>query len=296
MVKIHINKLLFILIFQKKENINSWQQIQGKELSYNNYRDIQAAKNVVNEFSIPTCCAVKHNTPCGVAIGESDFDAYLKTYQADPISIFGGIVAFNTIVTQQTAIMMNEIFLEVIIAPNFTTEALDVFSKKKNLRIFEIANTSSSKQSIVSINGGLLVQSKDDINAYTLNCVTEKQPTEEQIKQLQFAQNVVKHCSSNAIVLVSNYTTVGIGSGQTSRINALHQAIFQAKENNVDLSNAVLASDAFFPFDDIVKICAEYQIQAIIQPGGSIKDQDSINACNENSIAMLFTGIRHFKH
>ena len=280
----------------EKENINSWQQIQGKELSYNNYRDIQAAKNVVNEFSIPTCCAVKHNTPCGVSIGESDFDAYLKAYQADPISIFGGIVAFNTIVTQETAIMMSEIFLEVIIAPNFTTEALHVFSKKKNLRVLEIANTSSSKQSIVSINGGLLVQSKDDINAYTLSCVTEKQPTEEQIKQLQFAQNIVKHCSSNAIVLVSNYTTVGIGSGQTSRINALHQAIFQAKENNVDLSNAVLASDAFFPFDDIVKICAEYQIQAIIQPGGSIKDQDSINACNENSIAMLFTGIRHFKH
>ena len=280
----------------EKENINSWQQIQGKELSYNNYRDIQSAVNVVKDFSKPTCCAVKHNTPCGVANGESDFDAYLKAYQADPVSIFGGIVAFNTTITKETAMKLNKIFLEVIIAPSYTNDALEIFSKKKNLRVLQIPNQSSELKNIISIDGGLLVQTKDKIKDYDLNCVTTKQPTHEQNNQLQFAQNVVKHCSSNAIVIVSNYTTVGIGSGQTSRINALNQAILHAKENKVDLSKTVLASDAFFPFDDIVKICAENKIEAIIQPGGSIKDQDSINVCNENGISMLFTGVRHFKH
>ena len=280
----------------EKENISSWQQIQGKELSYNNYRDIQAAISVVNEFNQPTCCAVKHNTPCGVAQATNDFEAYCKAYEADSVSIFGGIVAFNTIVTKATAEKLNEIFLEVIIAPQFEREALEVFAKKKNLRILQIPKQQITHPNIISIDGGLLVQTKDNINSYELNCVTEQKPSDEQIKQLVFAQNVVKHCTSNAIVLINNYTTAGIGSGQTSRIHALKQAIQQAQENRIDLAYCVLASDAFFPFNDIVNICAEHKIKAIIQPGGSIKDQDSIDACNKNNIAMLFTGIRHFKH
>ncbi len=280
----------------EKENINNWQQLQGKELSYNNYRDIQAAINVVKEFSQPSCCAVKHNTPCGVALGIDDFDAYTKAYQSNPVSIFGGIVSFNTIVTARTAEKLNEIFLEVIIAPEFETAAIELFAKKKNLRILQIPKQTHIHPNIISIDGGLLMQTKDHNNTYQLNGVTQIKPTDEQIKQLVFAKNVVKHCTSNAIVLINNYTTAGIGSGQTSRVDALHQAIQQAQKNKIDLANCVLASDAFFPFDDIVNICAEHQIKAIIQPGGSIKDQDSIDACNKNEIAMLFTGVRHFKH
>ncbi|MBS4044194.1 MAG: bifunctional phosphoribosylaminoimidazolecarboxamide formyltransferase/IMP cyclohydrolase [Chitinophagaceae bacterium] len=280
----------------EKENINAWQQIQGKELSYNNYRDIQAAISVVNEFHQPTCCAVKHNTPCGVAQASNDLEAYSKAYNADPVSIFGGIVAFNTTVTKATAEKLNEIFLEVIIAPQFEAEALEIFAKKKNLRVLQIPKQQITHPNIISIDGGLLVQTKDNINSYELNCVTQQQPSQEQIEQLVFAQNIVKHCSSNAIVLVNEWATVGIGSGQTSRIDALKQAIQQAQENKTNLAECVLASDAFFPFDDIVNICASHSIKAIIQPGGSIKDKDSIEACNKHNIAMLFTGIRHFKH
>ncbi len=280
----------------EKENIDAWQQIQGKELSYNNYRDIQSAISVVNEFTQPTCCAVKHNTPCGVAQAANDYDAYCKAYEADSVSIFGGIVAFNTIVTKATAEKLNEIFLEVIIAPQFEGEAFEVFAKKKNLRIIQIPKQQIHHPNVISINGGLLVQTKDNINSYELNCVTEQQPITEQKQQLVFAQNVVKHCSSNAVVLVKDFTTFGIGSGQTSRIHALKQAIQQAQENKIDLSTCVLASDAFFPFDDVVNICASHGIKSIIQPGGSIKDTDSIVACNKHQIAMLFTGIRHFKH
>ena len=280
----------------EKENINNWQQLQGKELSYNNYRDIQAAINVVKEFTVPACCAVKHNTPCGVAMGIDDFDAYTKAYQSNSVSIFGGIVSFNTIVTARTAEKLNEIFLEVIIAPEFETAAIELFAKKKKLRILQIPKQTHIHPNIISIDGGLLMQTKDHINTYELNCVTQIKPTDEQIKQLVFAQNVVKHCTSNAIVLINNYTTAGIGSGQTSRVEALHQAIQQAQKNKIDLAHCVLASDAFFPFDDIVNICAEHKIKAIIQPGSSIKDQDSIDACNKNEIAMLFTGVRHFKH
>jgi phosphoribosylaminoimidazolecarboxamide formyltransferase / IMP cyclohydrolase len=280
----------------EKENITAWQQIQGKELSYNNYRDIQAANNVVNEFTQPTCCVVKHNTPCGVAQASNDFEAYCKAYLADPVSIFGGIVAFNTMVTKATAEKLNEIFLEVIIAPQFEKDALDIFSKKKNLRILQIPKQQIHHPNIISIDGGLLVQTKDNVNTYNLNCVTTKQATPEQINQLIFAQNVVKHCSSNAIVLIKDFTTVGIGSGQTSRILALKQAIQQAQENKINLSECVLASDAFFPFNDVVNICASHGIKAIVQPGGSIKDQDSIDACNANKMVMCFTGIRHFKH
>jgi len=280
----------------KKPNINDWKQLQGKELSYNNYRDIQSALNVVNEFTVPVCCAVKHNTPCGVACGENDLDAYQKAYAADPVSIFGGIVAFNTKVSQKTAMMMNELFLEVIIAPEFEEEALLEFSKKKNLRVIKVQLHNSNEKNIISIDGGLLVQTRDHIHTYDIKNVTTLAPNENELAQLVFAQKVVKHCTSNAIVLVHNFVTVGIGSGQTNRIRAVEQAIHQAKEKNINLEECVLASDAFFPFNDIVNTCFENKINTIIQPGGSIKDQDSIDACNEKGISMVFSGIRHFKH
>ena len=280
----------------KKPNINDWQQLQGKELSYNNYRDIQSALNVVNEFKEPVCCAVKHNTPCGVACGENDIEAYQKTYAADPVSIFGGIVAFNTKVSQKTAIMMNELFLEVIIAPDFEEEALSEFSKKKNLRVIKVQLYGSNDKNIISIDGGLLVQTRDHIHSYEIKNVTTLAPNKNELAQLVFAQKVVKHCTSNAIVLVHNFVTVGIGSGQTNRIRAVEQAIHQAKEKNINLEECVLASDAFFPFNDIVNTCFENKIKIIIQPGGSIKDQDSIDSCDEKGISMVFTGVRHFKH
>jgi phosphoribosylaminoimidazolecarboxamide formyltransferase/IMP cyclohydrolase len=223
-------------------------------------------------------------------------DAYQKTYAADPVSIFGGIVAFNTKVSQKTAMMMNELFLEVILAPDFEKDALVEFSKKKNLRVIKVQLYGSNDKNIISIDGGLLVQTRDHIHSYEIKNVTKLAPNEIELAQLIFAQKVVKHCTSNAIVLVHNFVTVGIGSGQTNRIRAVEQAIHQAKEKNINLEECVLASDAFFPFNDIVNTCFENRIKTIIQPGGSIKDQDSIDTCNEKGISMVFSGIRHFKH
>ncbi len=277
-------------------NINHWEQIQGKQLSYNNYNDIQAAITVVNDFTEPVCCAVKHKTPCAVAIGMNDLDSFEKVYQADPVSIFGGIVAFNTSVSAKTAELLNQIFLEVVIAKDFDEDAIDIFKQKKNCRIIKIKNTAKEEKQTISIDGGLLVQTKDNVNNNIITVVTENQPTERQIKELIFAQKVAKHCTSNAIVLSKDFVSIGIGSGQTNRIRAVEQAIEQAINKSTDLSTCVLASDAFFPFDDIVHTCAEYKINAIIQPGGSINDKDSILACNQHHIAMIFTGIRHFKH
>ena len=251
---------------------------------------------MVAEFNEPACCAIKHTTPCGVALGKDDVEAYQKTFEADAVSIFGGIIAFNTNVSAQTAMLMNETFLEVVIAPSFDDEALTVFSKKKNLRILKIETNIVSSKSIISIDGGLLIQDKDKTNEYDIQFITNEKPNPESIDELVFAQKVVKHCSSNAIVISKNKTTMGIGCGQTNRIRAVEQAIKQVIEKNEDLSSCVLGSDAFFPFNDIVNLCAEHKIKSIIQPGGSVKDNDSIEACNNNGIAMVFTGVRHFKH
>jgi phosphoribosylaminoimidazolecarboxamide formyltransferase/IMP cyclohydrolase len=277
-------------------NINNWEQLQGKELSYNNYRDIEAAKNLVAEFTEPACCAIKHNTPCGVAIGKNDFDAYEKTFKADPVSIFGGIIAFNTNVSAATATLMNDTFLEVIIAPSFDEEALAVFANKKNLRVLKINVGKFLSKSLIGIDGGLLVQDVDNINQYDIQYVTNAKPSAEEIEELVFAQKVVKHCSSNAIVITNNKTSLGIGCGQTNRIRAVEQAMQQVVEKMTDFRSCVLASDAFFPFDDIIQLCAQHNIKNIIQPGGSVRDKDSIEACNKHGIAMVFTGVRHFKH
>ena len=272
--------------------MNNIEQLQGKALSFNNIRDMDVAWKIVNEFSEDqiVCCGLKHSTPCGVALGESAAEAYQKAYECDSISIFGGIVALNTTVTKEAAEKMSKIFLEIVIAPDFDEDALKVFSNKKNLRIIKAYQTPNDPLEFVKVDGGLLVQDADLAFSEDLEIVTEKQPTEKQMKNLIFGQKVVKHVKSNAVVAVNNGMATGIGTGETNRIWAAQQAIERAGDATV------LASDAFFPFDDVVKLAAENGIQAIIQPGGSIRDKESIEACNHLGIAMVMTGMRHFKH
>ena len=278
----------------KNGAMKDFEYLQGKELSFNNIRDMDLAYKVVSEFEEITCCAVKHSTPCGVAIGDNVLEAYEKAYECDPMSIFGGIIAFNREVDGKTAVELNKIFLEIVIAPSFTSEALEIFKQKKNLRIIKVKNPVSDKVTYVKVDGGLIVQSTDNQFSTDLKVVTETQPTERQMTDLVFAQKIVKWVKSNAIVVATNGQAYGIGGGQTNRIWAAQQAIARAKEKVEE--DLVLASDAFFPFRDVADFAAENGIKAIIQPGGSIKDQESIDACNERSIPMVFTGMRHFMH
>lgn len=278
----------------KNGAMKDFEYLQGKELSFNNIRDMDLAYKVVSEFKETTCCAVKHSTPCGVAIGENVLEAYEKAYECDPMSIFGGIIAFNREVDGKTAVELNKIFLEIVIAPSFTEEALEIFKQKKNLRIIKVKNPVSDKVTYVKVDGGLIVQSTDNQFSTDLKVVTEAQPTDRQMTDLVFAQKIVKWVKSNAIIVATNGQAYGIGGGQTNRIWAAQQAIARAKEKVEE--DLVLASDAFFPFRDVADFAAENGIKAIIQPGGSIKDQESIDACNEREIPMIFTGMRHFMH
>ena len=275
--------------------MKDFEQLGGKELSFNNLRDMDLCWKVVSEFKEQlACCAVKHSTPCGVSIGSTPLETYSKTFECDPISIFGGIVAMNFTVDAPTAEELNKTFLEIVIAPDFSTEALDILRKKKNLRIIKIKNPVSDKQTWVKIDGGLLVQDCDHHFSNEIQVVTEQKPSPELRDALLFAQRVVKYVKSNAIVVSNGTQALGIGGGQVNRIWATQQAIERAKEKfSGDL---VLASDAFFPFRDVVDFCAEHHIKAIIQPGGSMRDSESIQAANEHGIPMLFTGIRHFLH
>ena len=270
--------------------MNTFEVLNGKELSYNNIKDLDIAFKVVSEFEEVACCGLKHNTPCGVAIGETPFEVYTKAYEADPISIFGGIVALNRKVDKATAEEMIKTFLEVVAAPDFEEEALEVLKTKKNLRVIKCNNTPSAKKYMVTVDGGILVQEEDTKLIDELNVVTEKKPTESEMKDLIFGMKVVKYVKSNAIVTIKDGVAVGIGGGQVNRIWATTEALERGK------GAIVLASDAFFPFRDVVDECAKYGIKAIIQPGGSIRDKESIEACNEHGISMVFTGIRHFKH
>jgi len=271
--------------------LKSIRILSGKELSYNNYKDLDIAWKVVNEFSEPCCCALKHNTPCGVALGENALECYEKAYTADPISIFGGVIGFNVEVTRECAEKMNEIFLEVIIAPGYTPEALEVLKTKKNLRILTCSEKPSSRNTMVSLDGLLLVQEEDRKIFDHIKPVTEKKPTEEMMAEMEFAYKVVKYVKSNAIVVTKNKMTLGIGGGQVNRIDAAKFALSKAKGQAT-----VLASDAFFSFPDVVEESALHGITAIIQPGGSLKDEASIAACDAHGITMVFTGMRHFKH
>ncbi|WP_288478977.1 bifunctional phosphoribosylaminoimidazolecarboxamide formyltransferase/IMP cyclohydrolase [uncultured Clostridium sp.] len=271
-------------------SMNSFEILNGKELSYNNIKDLDIAWKVCNEFKEIACCALKHNTPCGVAIGDSVFEVYKKAHDADPISIFGGIVAINREVDEETAIEMSKIFLEVVAAPSFTNEALEVLKKKKNLRVIKCNEKPNSKKFMVTVDGGILVQEEDLKLKNEMNVVTEKQPTESELRDMEFGMKVVKYVKSNAIVAIKDGVAIGIGGGQVNRIWATTEALERGK------GATVLASDAFFPFRDCVDEAAKYGIKGIIQPGGSIRDEESIVACNEHGISMVFTGVRHFKH
>ncbi len=275
--------------------MKDFEQLGGKELSFNNLRDMDLCWKVVNEFKNEmACCAVKHSTPCGVAIGNTAVETYTKTFECDPVSIFGGIVAMNYKVDAATAEELGKTFLEIVMAVDFEEKALEILRQKKNLRIIKIKNPVSDRQTWVKIDGGLLVQDCDNQFSEEITAVTEKQPTEEQRKALLFAQRVVKYVKSNAIVVSNGTQALGIGGGQVNRIWATQQAVERAKEKFS--GELVLASDAFFPFRDVVDFCAEKDIKAIIQPGGSIKDEESIEAANQHGIPMLLTGMRHFLH
>ena len=275
--------------------MKDFEQLGGKELSFNNLRDMDLCWKVVNEFKNEmACCAVKHSTPCGVAIGNTAVETYTKTFECDPVSIFGGIVAMNYKVDAATAEELGKTFLEIVMAVDFEEKALEILRQKKNLRIIKIKNPVSDKQTWVKIDGGLLVQDCDNQFSEEIKTVTEKQPTEEQRKALLFAQRVVKYVKSNAIVVSNGTQALGCGGGQVNRIGARQEGVERAKEKFS--GELVLASDAFFPFRDVVDFCAEKDIKAIIQPGGSIKDEESIEAANQHGIPMLLTGMRHFLH
>ena len=269
-------------------------QLHGKEMSYNNIQDASAALDILAEFDETTCVAVKHMNPCGVATGNSVFEAYSRAYEADPVSIFGGIVAVNGKVDKETAEKMHSIFLEIILATDYDEEALEILTKKKNLRIYKLSEKNNNhEQQIKSVRGGILVQDFNDKLADEYESVTEKKVDETQQKDIEFGLKVVKHVKSNAIVVVKDGQTLGIGAGQMNRVGSCKIALEQAGEK---AKGAVLASDAFFPMRDSADIAADYGIAAIVQPGGSIRDQESIDACNEKGVAMVFSKIRHFKH
>ncbi len=273
------------------------EQLHGKEMSYNNYLDADAAWRLVQDFDELACAIIKHTNPSGVGVGENNLEAYKRALETDPVSAFGGIVAFNRKVSAAEANAVNEVFTEVVIAPDFETEALDVFRKKKNLRVLKAENVQNAME-YRKISGGMLVQTPDayKISIEDLKVVTEKQPTEPELKALQFAWKVCKHVKSNAIVFTNEFQTVGVGAGQMNRIDSVRIAATRAGRTALELKNSVLASDAFFPFRDGVDEAAKYGISAIIQPGGSVRDEEVIQAANEHGLAMIFTGIRHFKH
>lgn len=278
-------------------SIAAAKQLHGKELSYNNINDADAALQIVKEFSEPAAVAVKHTNPCGVGTGEDIYTAYCKAYEADPVSIFGGIVALNREVDKKTAEKLHEIFLEIIIAPSFSEEALEILTKKKNIRLLTVPFDEPAKPEakLTSIEGGLLVQDRDSYTLDDANITipTKRKPTEEEWEALKFGWKVVKHVKSNAIVVNDKEKTLGVGAGQMNRVGAAKIALEQAGEK---AKGAVMASDAFFPMDDTVEAAGKAGITAIIQPGGSIRDEDSIKKADEYGIAMVFTGVRHFKH
>ncbi|CAH0346602.1 bifunctional phosphoribosylaminoimidazolecarboxamide formyltransferase/IMP cyclohydrolase [Bacillus sp. CECT 9360] len=273
------------------------EQLHGKELSYNNINDADAAIQIVKEFKEPAAVAVKHMNPCGVGTGSTITEAFKKAYEADETSIFGGIVALNREVDEETAEMLSGIFLEIVIAPAFSKEAFEILTAKKNIRLLTIDFNGNQKieRKLTSIEGGLLVQDMDTYGLDQANIIvpTKRQPTGQEWEALKLGWNVVKHVKSNAIVVSDDKMTLGVGAGQMNRVGAAKIALEQAAER---AKGSALASDAFFPMDDTVEAAAKAGITAIIQPGGSVRDEDSIKKADEYGIAMVFTGVRHFKH
>ena len=277
-------------------------QLNGKELSFNNINDTNGALELLKEFDEPTVVACKHGNPCGVGSANDIYEAWTKAFNADKTSIFGGIVTVNREVTLKMAEEMKEIFLEVIVAPSYEKEALELLKTKKNLRLLELPSIlvrqPENSLDIKKINGGIIVQTIDSklLDDYTV--VTNRKPTDKELEDMMFGLRVVKFAKSNGIVLAKNKQTIGIGPGQVNRIWAVSQCVEHSKEliGEGVTKDSILASDAFFPFADCVEAAHKAGITAIVQPGGSIRDQDSIDKCNEYGIAMIFTGMRHFKH
>ena len=270
---------------------------QGKQLSYNNIMDTDGALACIREFDSPACVVVKHSNPCGVAIGDELLDVYTRAFNADSLSAFGGIIAFNRRCTKDVAESISKVFVEIVLAPNFTPEALDIFKKKKNLRVLEIGEFGKRlpKLEVRNVDGGLLVQDTD-LNTLTrehLNTVTKAQPSNQDIETALFTWKVLRHAKSNGILIAKDNTTIGLGAGQVSRVDAVHMALRKGGEN---VKGSVLASDAFFPFRDSIDAIKNSGIKVVMQPGGSIRDQEVIDACDEYGIAMIFTGTRCFKH
>ena len=283
----------------KNLGIAQAEVLHGKEMSYNNYIDADAAWRLVGDFDELACAIIKHTNPSGVGVGASNTEAYQRALATDPISAFGGIVAFNKTVDAEVATIVNEIFTEVVIAPDFSGEALEIFKQKKNLRVLRVEESEfSDRVEYRTISGGMLVQNRDNlvISAHDLQTVTKRPPTDEEIRALLFAWKVCKHVKSNAIVFANQYQTVGVGAGQMNRVDSVRLAAMRAERTELDLKNTVLASDAFFPFRDNVDEAAKFGITAIIQPGGSMRDEETIQAADEHGLAMVFTGVRHFKH
>lgn len=280
-------------------SLASGKQLQGKEMSYNNIQDANAALNIARDFQQPFCVALKHMNPCGAAVADTIEEAWQKAYEADTVSIYGGIVICNRTITKEIALGMKPIFLEIVIAPDFTDEAMEIFATKKNLRVIQVDMTPSTEaiDQYVSVNGGLLVQHLDtQIETITADmCATKVQPDAATLADMQFGWNIVKHVKSNAIVVVKNGQTLGVGAGQMNRVGSAEIAMKQAHAAGVT-EGLILASDGFLPFDDTVALAAKYGVTAIVQPGGSIRDNDCVVKADELGICMLMTGTRHFKH
>lgn len=283
--------------------LTSAEQLHGKELSFNNINDTNGALELLKEFEEPTVVGCKHSNPCGVGTADNIYDAYIKAYSADPTSVFGGIIVANREIDEKTAVEINKIFIEIVVAPSFTENALQILKQKKNIRLLKIENImqkqNENSYDLKKVAGGILVQTIDSkLLDGELKTVTKREPSNQELKDMLMAWKIVKHTKSNAIVIVKNGQSIGVGPGQVNRIWACKQAIEHAVESlgKDVLIGASLASDAFFPFSDCVEAAAQAGITAIIQPGGSIKDNDSIEACDNYNISMLFTNMRHFKH
>lgn len=275
-----------------------FEQLHGKAISYNNLQDLDAAIALIDEFEDTAFAILKHNNACGLAVREHLVDAWKDALAGDPVSAFGGVLITNRIVNKETADEINKLFFEIILAPEYEEEALTVLKQKKNRIILKRKDGKRKNYQFRTALNGVLWQDNDLVTetAEQLEAKTQRVPTAEQTDDLLFANKIVKHIKSNAIVLVKDKQLVGLGTGQTSRVDALKQAIEKARSFNLPLENSVMASDAFFPFSDSVEIAYKAGVTAVIQPGGSVRDEDSIRFCNENNVAMVFTGVRHFKH
>ena len=275
-------------------------QLHGKEMSFNNYVDTEAAWNLVRDFSETAVAIIKHTNPSGLGIGETNKEAYDRALSTDPVSAFGGIVALNRIVDRAVAEAVNQVFTEVIVAPSYESDALEVLKAKKNLRVLQMPIDSEIESLLEykQISGGFLVQEKDvhQLTEANLQFVTEKRPSADEIRALLLAWTVCKHVKSNAIVFANEMQTLGVGAGQMNRVDSVRIAAIRAERFNLPLNGSVLASDAFFPFRDNIDEAAKYGVSAIIQPGGSVRDKECVETANEHGISMVFTGIRHFKH